>query len=65
MGGTSVSAEIIQFMPRPKHNHVPAGFPGLAFHSTAKLDDRAEDHADTSPCDYVGTSPEQIRIEDG
>ena len=39
VGGVPVSAEIIQFMPRPKHNRVPTGFRRLVFRSTARPDD--------------------------
>ena len=60
-----MTAEIIPFMPQPKHNCAPAGVPRLAFHPTARLGDPAVDHADTSPCEYVGTNPEESRIEDG
>lgn len=60
-----MTAGIIPFMPQPKHNRAPAGFPRRAFHPTARPDDPAADHADTSPCEYVGTNPEESRIEDG
>lgn len=60
-----MSADIIQFMPRPKHKRAPAGFSRSAFHSTARRDDLAVDHIDTSPCEYVEATPEETRIEDG
>jgi hypothetical protein len=60
-----MSAKIFQFMPRPKHNRAPVGFPRLVLHSTARPEDRVEDHADTSPCEYVGANPEEIRFDDG
>lgn len=60
-----MSAEIIQFMPRPKHNRPLAGRPRLALRPTASPDDLGADRADTSPCEYVGANPEEIETEDG
>ena len=60
-----MSAEIIEFMPRPRPKRPPAGFPGLALRSTARPDDLVVAHADTSPCEFVGASHEGIRVEDG
>jgi hypothetical protein len=60
-----VSADIIQFMPRPKHRREPTGFPASAFRPAARPEDLTMDHADTSPCEYVLANPEEIRIEDG
>lgn len=47
-----MSAEIIQFIPRPKHEHAQTDFPTIVFRSAVPVD-RAADHADTAPCDYV------------
>jgi hypothetical protein len=47
-----MSAEIIQFIPRPKHGREQTDFPTIAFRSALPVD-RAADHADTSPCEYV------------
>jgi hypothetical protein len=58
-----MSAEIIQFVPRPNRRRHLSG-------SSAKTrsifgeDDLAMDHADTAPCDYVMSGSSQVR-EDG
>jgi hypothetical protein len=52
LGGVYVSAEIIQFIPRPKLDAGQTDFPTIVFLS-ALLDDRAIDHADTAPSEYV------------
>ena len=54
-----MSAEVIPFMPRPKHNRVPTGFRRLVFRSTARPDDLAADHADMSPREYVEAIPKE------
>jgi hypothetical protein len=48
-----MSAEIIQFVPRPNHNRDQTDFPTIAFRSAARPDDLAMDHVDTSPCEFV------------
>jgi hypothetical protein len=53
MGWIFMSAEIIQFIPRPKPNREPIDFPTIIFRSAAVPDDLTMDHADTSPCEYV------------
>jgi len=47
-----MSAEIIQFIPRPKHEREQTDFATIVFRS-AVPDDLAVDHADTAPCEYV------------
>lgn len=47
-----MSAEIIQFIPRPKHNREQTDFPAIAFRSTLPDETRAE-YVDTAPCEYV------------
>ena len=57
-----MSADIIQFIPRPKQTGRQTDFPTIAFRSAAP-DERAKDapakhdpgidHADTAPCEYV------------
>ena len=47
-----MSAEIIQFIPRPKHDRGQTDFPTIAFRS-AVPDSPANDYADTAPCEYV------------
>jgi hypothetical protein len=48
-----MSAEIIQFIPRPNHHREQTDFPTIAFRSVAPRDDLTMDHVDTSPCEYV------------
>jgi hypothetical protein len=51
MGGTAVSADIIQFIPRPGKDHEQTDFPTIAFRSVVR--DVAVDHVDTAPCEYL------------
>jgi len=44
-----MSAEIIQFVSRPKHNREQTDFPTIAFRSVIRPDDLTMDHVDTSP----------------
>ena len=46
-----MSAEIIQFIPRPRHDQEQTDFPTIAFRSV--VHDFARDHVDTAPCEYV------------
>ena len=65
VGGIVVSAEIIQFIPRPKWRRQSADgsiadfsstdFPTIAFRSVRRADDLVMDHVDTAPCDYVAS----------
>ena len=48
-----MSAEIIQFMPCPRHLRKPAGLSRLALCLAARPSDRIVDATDTSPCEYV------------
>jgi hypothetical protein len=48
-----MSAEIIQFIPRPKPHREPTDFPTIVFRSAAVPDDLTMDHVDTTPCEYV------------
>jgi hypothetical protein len=52
MGRILMSAEIIQFIPRPKPHREPTDFPTIVFRSVTP-DDLAMDHVDTAPCEYV------------
>ena len=47
-----MSAEIIQFIPRPKRDCGQTDFPTIVFRSAVD-DDRAMDRADTAPSAYV------------
>jgi len=57
-----MSADIIQFIPRPKQAGKDTDFPTIAFRSVVPHQpagdapakhDRGIDHADTAPCEYV------------
>jgi len=48
-----MSAEIVHFIPRPKHKHEQTDFPTIAFRLPARSDDLSIDHADAAPCEYV------------
>ena len=56
-----MSADIIQFIPRPKRSGKPTDFPTIAFRTATPNEwakapanpDRGVDHADTAPCEYV------------
>jgi hypothetical protein len=43
-----VSAEIIRFIPRPRHDDEQTDFPTIAFRSAVPSDDLTMDHADAS-----------------
>ena len=51
MGGIFVSADIIQFIPRPGKDQEQTDFPTIAFRSVVR--DLARDQVDTAPCEYV------------
>ena len=46
-----MSAEIIQFIPRPRQDRVQTDFPTIAFRSASP--DPDTDHADTTPSEYL------------
>ena len=46
-----MSADIIQFIRRPRNDHEQTDFPTIAFRSVVR--DLAGDHGDTAPCEYV------------
>jgi len=47
-----MSAEIIQFVPRPNRRHIFSDF-AVATRSPIREDDLTMGHADTAPCEYV------------
>ena len=47
-----MSAEIIRFIPRPRHDRKQTDFPTIPFRSSVP-DELAMDHVDTVPCEYV------------
>ncbi len=57
-----MSAEIIQFVPRSKRKRWLLEF-AAATQSGFREDDLTMGHADTAPCEYVGSYPE--RPEEG
>ena len=57
-----MSADIIQFIPRPKQTGKHTDFPTIAFRSAAPNEPTRDapvkhnpgtEHADTAPCEYV------------
>ena len=48
-----MSAEIIQFIPRPNRDRGPTDVPSIAFRSAARPDDLTMDHVDTAPCEIL------------
>jgi hypothetical protein len=51
MGRIRMSAEIIQFIRRPRHNREQTDFPTIVFR-TSVPDDLSMDHVDTAPGEY-------------
>ena len=48
-----MSAEIIQFIPRPKHEREHTDFPTIVFRSVVPDDLVTSRTDDTAPCEYV------------
>jgi hypothetical protein len=46
-----MSADVIQFIPRPRTDCEQTDFPTIAFRST--VHDLSRDHVDTAPSEYV------------
>ena len=59
VGGICMSANIIQFIPRPHHDREAADSLTIAFRSVARPDDLTMDHVDTSPCEIVQPEPDE------
>jgi len=57
--GICMSANIIQFIPRPHHDREAADSLTIAFRSVARPDDLTMDHVDTSPCEIVQPEPDE------
>jgi hypothetical protein len=53
VGGIFMSAEIIQFIPRPNRDRGPTDFPTIAFRSAVRPDGLTMDHVDTAPCEIL------------
>lgn len=56
-----MSAEIIQFVPRPRRDRGMDPPPSSSW-SPLRVDDLAMDHADTAPCEYA--SPLEMGCDD-
>lgn len=52
-----MSAEVIQFIPRPRQDRGQTDFPTIAFRTT--VPDPDIDHADTSPSEYLPSDWEE------
>jgi hypothetical protein len=46
-----MSADVIQFIPRPRSDHEQTDFPTIAFRSA--VHDLASDHVDPAPSEHV------------
>jgi len=65
VGGMLVSAEIVQFIPRPGHHNEQTDFPTIAFRSAVPPDGLTTDHAGMTPANIAGrTSPARGRRPD-
>ena len=65
VGGPLMSAEIIQFVPRPNRRRKQMDSSTIAFRSAPRPADLTMDHVDTSPCEYVWPDSRETRISDG
>jgi hypothetical protein len=52
-----MSAEIIQFIPRSRHERAAADFPTMIFRSAPRPDDLTMDHVDTALCEHFRPPP--------
>ena len=64
-GGTLMSAEIIQFVPRPNRRRKQMDSSTIAFRSAPRLDDLTMGHVDTSPGECVWPDSRERQISDG
>ena len=65
VGGTLMSAEIIQFAPRPHRRRKQMDSSTIAFRSAPRPDDLTMDHVDTSPGECVWPDSRERQISDG
>jgi len=65
VGGTLMSAKIIQFAPRPHRERKEMEFSTIAFRSAPRPDDLTMDHVDTSPGECIWPDSRERRISDG
>jgi hypothetical protein len=59
VGGICMSADVIQFIPRPNPAREPTDLPTMAFRFVPRSDDLTMDHVDTSPCEYLRPEPDE------
>jgi hypothetical protein len=59
VGGICMSADIIQFVSRSRHERAAPEFPAIAFRSAPRPDDLTMDHVDTSPCEIIRSEPDE------
>jgi hypothetical protein len=65
VGGSFMSAKIIQFAPRPHRERKEMEFSTIAYRSAPRPDDLMMDHVGTSPCEYVWPASGEVQISDG
>ena len=65
VGGSFMSAKIIQFAPRRHRERKEMEFSAIASRSALRPDDLTMDHVDTSPCEYVWPASSETQISDG
>jgi hypothetical protein len=65
VGGTLMSAMIIQVAPRAHRERKEMEFSAIASRSVPQPDDLTMDHVDTSPCEYVWPDSYETQISDG
>jgi hypothetical protein len=65
LGGTLMSAKIIQFAPRRNRRRKEMEFSAIASRSAPRPDDLTMDHVDTSPSEYVWPDSRETQISDG
>jgi len=57
-----MSAELIRLIVRPgrDRNREPTDFPTIAFLSAVRAEKSAAEDADTAPCEYAPSAPEEL-----
>ena len=60
-----MSAEIIQFIPRPNRRRKQMDSSTIAFRSAPRPDDLTMDHVDTSPGECIWSDSRERQISDG
>jgi hypothetical protein len=65
LGGSFMSAKIVQFVPRRNRRRKEMEFSTIASRSAPRPDDLTMDHVDTSPCEYVRPDAYETQISDG